>query len=80
MIYARAGVQHLWLVDARYRMLEVLRLHEGNWLRIGVFHDDDKVRAEPFDAVEIALADLWAKLEDEVPPSRALEPPATYAP
>jgi Uma2 family endonuclease len=77
---AAAGVRHVWLVDARYRMLEVLRLHDRNWLRIGVFHDDDKVRAEPFEAVELELAGLWAKLEDEIPPTRALEAPATYVP
>ncbi len=58
-IYARAGVAHAWLVDPVARTLDVLRLHGANWLLVATFGADDKVRAEPFDAVEIPLATLW---------------------
>jgi Uma2 family endonuclease len=61
-IYARAGVQHAWLVNPLLRTLEVVRLsHEKpeHWTTIGVFRDDAKVRAEPFDAFELDLAILW---------------------
>jgi len=61
-IYANAGVRHAWLVHPKHRTLEVLRLHEGKWLTLGVHHDDQKVRAEPFDAIELDLAVLWADL------------------
>jgi Uma2 family endonuclease len=58
-IYAREGVAHAWLVDPGGRTLEVLRLHASQWLLIATFGDDDVVRSEPFEAVELALATLW---------------------
>jgi Uma2 family endonuclease len=61
-IYARAGVRHLWLVDPRFRTAEVMRLHEGKWLTLAVHTDDERVRAEPFDAIELELAVLWSDL------------------
>lgn len=72
--YAAAGVQHAWLIQPRDRTLEVLRLHEGKWLVIGVHQDDQRVRAEPFDAIELDLAVLWQDLVVP-PPSRAGEQP-----
>lgn len=72
-IYARAGVGHAWLVDARIRTLEVYRLVDRRWLLIDVFVDDQKIRAEPFDAIELELANLWADL-----PNRASEEAAEY--
>jgi hypothetical protein len=49
----------MWIVDADARTLTASRLHEGRWLELGTWSDDDVVRIEPFDAVEIRLADLW---------------------
>jgi Uma2 family endonuclease len=82
-IYATYGVRHLWLVNPIQRTLEVLRLHDGKWLTLAVHCDDAKVRAEPFDAIELDLADLWADLVAPTPrrkrkPNRANEPRATY--
>jgi Uma2 family endonuclease len=62
-IYAREGVAHLWLVDPIARTLEVYRLTAEGWLLVGVHEGAAKVRAEPFDAVELDLAPLW--LEEE---------------
>ncbi len=79
-LYARAGVQHVWLVDAVQRTLEVLRAHAGTWLIVGVHRGDVCVRAEPFDAIEIDLAVLWASIAP--PPvrgTRASEEAAEYA-
>jgi Uma2 family endonuclease len=59
-IYAREGVSHAWLVDPRARTLEVLRLEGRNWLVLGVFADDARVRAEPFEVFELELGILWA--------------------
>jgi Uma2 family endonuclease len=59
-IYARERIGHAWLVDPVARTLEAYRL-EGRWVLLGAFRDDAKVRAEPFDAVELELASLWAK-------------------
>ncbi|MDI7267808.1 MAG: Uma2 family endonuclease [Myxococcota bacterium] len=58
-IYAREQVRHTWLVDPAMRTLEVFRLHGSQWLLVATHADDEKVRAEPFDAVEIALGTLW---------------------
>jgi hypothetical protein len=37
----------------------VSRNENGQWLEIGVFGDDDLMRAEPFETQAIALRDLW---------------------
>jgi len=58
-IYAREGVAHAWLVDPDARTLEVLALHEGHWLLLNAYKDDDEVRAAPFDAIAFSLAALW---------------------
>jgi len=62
-IYAREGVPHAWLINPAQRTLEVLRLTAERWLTLAVHHDDQKVRAEPFDAIELDLAVLWMDLE-----------------
>jgi Uma2 family endonuclease len=58
--YAAHSVAQLWLIDPSAKSLEVLRLQKREWLLIGTHRDDDRVRAEPFDAVEIALQPLWS--------------------
>jgi Uma2 family endonuclease len=58
-IYAREGLRHVWLIDPVLRTLEVLRLQDARWLLCGTFGEADKVRAEPFEAVELDLARLW---------------------
>jgi Uma2 family endonuclease len=58
-IYAREGVGHAWLVDPLEQTLEVLRLESQRWSVIGTHEADAKVRAEPFDALELALRALW---------------------
>jgi Uma2 family endonuclease len=61
-IYARAKVPHAWLVNPTQRTLEVLRLTNDGWLTVAVHSDHDKVRAEPFDAIELELGLLWSEL------------------
>jgi Uma2 family endonuclease len=58
-IYARVGVQRLWLVDPLLQTLEVLRLVSERWSRIATHEANARVRAEPFDAIELALHALW---------------------
>lgn len=64
-LYALAGVRHLWLVDPDDRTLEVYRLEAGRWSLIAVHAGDAKVRAEPFDAIELDLSHLWLPLDPE---------------
>jgi Uma2 family endonuclease len=58
-VYAAEGVSHAWIVDPVLETLEVFRLHEGSWLLVLTGGGNDVVRAEPFDAIEIALDGLW---------------------
>lgn len=59
--YAKAGVRHVWLVDAGLKSLEIYR-SEGERLFVLATHSgDEKVRAEPFEAIELDLALLWAR-------------------
>lgn len=76
--YAAAGVRYAWLIHPHNRTLEVLRLHEGKWLGLAVHRDDERVRAEPFDAIELDLSVLWADIL--VPPFRASEQVAACEP
>lgn len=60
-IYATHEVKHAWIVDPLTRTLEVFRLESGRWSLLGVHVDNALVRAEPFDAIELELAALWAR-------------------
>lgn len=59
-VYAREGVAHAWLVDPLAKMLEVWCLEHEKWLRVATWTAEAVVRAEPFDAIELELATLWA--------------------
>ncbi|MFM8330481.1 MAG: Uma2 family endonuclease [Candidatus Methylumidiphilus sp.] len=58
-VYARYGVAYLWLIDPAARILETYALEGGHWMVTGLYQDLDEARAAPFDAVVIALGDLW---------------------
>jgi Uma2 family endonuclease len=58
-IYARERVPHAWLVDPIARTLEVFRLDGETYRVIATWRDAARVRAEPFDAIELDLALLW---------------------
>ncbi|WP_213381317.1 Uma2 family endonuclease [Allochromatium tepidum] len=59
-IYAREGVEHLWLIDPQTRTLEVYRLQaDGHWLLLDTLKDDSPVSQPPFEAVTFPLNALW---------------------
>jgi Uma2 family endonuclease len=58
-IYRREGVGHLWLCDPRIKTLEVYRLEGGRWTELDTYEGDAKIRAEPFESVEIDLSRIW---------------------
>lgn len=67
-IYSAHEVPWVWLVDPLARTLEVLsRASTGEWTLVGSWRDEQCVRAEPFEAIELDLAVLWA---DVVLPER----------
>jgi Uma2 family endonuclease len=57
--YAREGVAHAWIVNPQARTLEVYRLTDGRWVLLAAHEGQAAVRAEPFDALELGLAELW---------------------
>jgi Uma2 family endonuclease len=58
-IYARYGVAYAWLVDPLSRTLEAYARDADVWRKIASCAKDDQVTLPPFDAVRLALADLW---------------------
>jgi Uma2 family endonuclease len=61
-LYAAHGVSWAWLVDPAARTLEAYVLEGGQrWSKPNVYEGPARVRAVPFDAVEIDLSALWAK-------------------
>lgn len=61
-IYARHQVTHAWLVDPIAKTLEVLRLtSHQQWLLLGTYRDDARIRVEPFAAIELNLGRLWSR-------------------
>lgn len=59
-VYAREGIGHAWLVDPIQRSLEILRLEGGRWTLAGTFEENERMRAEPFEALELDLTALWS--------------------
>jgi Uma2 family endonuclease len=60
-LYAAHGVRHAWLVEPIAKTLEVHVLgDEGRWREVQVYQGDVRVRAAPFEAVELELSALWS--------------------
>jgi Uma2 family endonuclease len=59
-IYAREGIGHIWLLNPGLQILEVWRLQRQVWSLVATYGGAERVRAEPFEAVELTLESLWA--------------------
>jgi Uma2 family endonuclease len=60
-LYAEHGVGHVWLVDPVAQTLEVHVLGEGGrWREVRTYRGDERVRAAPFEAIELELSALWS--------------------
>lgn len=70
-IYATHKVPYAWLVDPLQMLLEVFRLEAGRWIVLGVHGESEKVRAEPFQEVELDLAALWIEMRRQRQAERA---------
>jgi Uma2 family endonuclease len=60
-IYAREGVRHLWLVEPVARTIDIFRFKDGDWILVHSFSGEERVRAEPFDAIELDLSVVWSE-------------------
>jgi Uma2 family endonuclease len=58
-IYARAGVQHLWLLDPAERVLEAFSLTNDTWLLAGVATGNDAISLAPFEAITFPMGVLF---------------------
>lgn len=60
-IYAMQGVTHAWLVNPAEQTLEVFRLDGPTYRLLATHAHDAVVRAEPFEALELHLSELWER-------------------
>jgi Uma2 family endonuclease len=58
-IYARESVGHLWFVDPLAKTIEIYRLQSGQWIVANTHSGGERVRAEPFAAIELDLNRWW---------------------
>jgi len=59
-LYARAGVEWVWIVDPDDELLEVYRRTDsGDWLLVATHDGDETIRPMPFEH-PIPLARLWS--------------------
>lgn len=63
--YHRAGIDHYWIVDPDERTLTVHRHTPEGYLVVLVAYDTERVRAEPFGAVELHVGVMLG--DDEEP-------------
>jgi len=66
-VYHRHGVPHYWIVDPRDESLTVLRWTPDGYLEVLVAARGERVRAEPFVAVEWLVGVLFGDDDDEPP-------------
>lgn len=52
-------MDYAWLLDPEARSIEVFRRAGEGWELVGTWSAEDRVRAEPFDAIELELGKLW---------------------
>ncbi len=55
------GVPHYWIVDPEHATLTVMRWSSAAYLRVLDAGIGDVVHAEPFEAIEIGITDLFGR-------------------
>jgi Uma2 family endonuclease len=58
-LYHRHGVKHYWIIDPELETLSVHRWHRDGYLTVLTGERGERVRAEPFDAIELAVASFF---------------------
>jgi Uma2 family endonuclease len=66
VVYARVKVPHLWLVNPLAQTLEIYDLGDAGAWTLRVTHaGSERVRAVPFDAIELDLSRWWLEPEPQ---------------
>ena len=63
----QANITHSWLLDPAERTLVVMRHADGGYLNVLAATALERVRPEPFDAVEFLVASFFDDVEDDEP-------------
>lgn len=63
--YREHHVDHYWLLDPIEETLAVYRWHADGYVELLVAERDERVKAEPFDAIELHVAVLFGEDEPE---------------
>lgn len=58
-VYGREGVSWAWFINSSTRSIEIFKRNEDQWTLLAGLVGEDKVRAEPFDAIELDMSLLW---------------------
>jgi Uma2 family endonuclease len=64
-LYQRHHVGHYWIVDPVEETLAVYRWHSDGYVEILIAERTERVRAEPFDAIELQIGVLFGDDLDE---------------
>ena len=64
-VYQRHDVGHYWIVDPDQETLAVYRWHVDGYVEVLIADRDERVRAEPFDAIEFRVGVLFGDDEDD---------------
>lgn len=58
-LYHRVAIPHYWLVDPRDMTLTVMRWSEAGYITVMRAERGETIRAEPFEAIELAVGTLF---------------------
>jgi Uma2 family endonuclease len=64
-VYHRHQVGHYWIVDPIEETLAVYRWHTDGYVEVLIADRDERVHAEPFDAIELRVGVLFGDDDDE---------------
>lgn len=70
--YHRAGIPHYWILDPMNRSLTVYRWAEPGYLVVLAVESGERVHAEPFEAVELDLEDLFGDATETDAPAEGI--------
>ena len=64
-IYHQHHIAHYWIIDPIEQTLAVYRWHTDGFIEVLAAERGERVRAEPFDAVELRVGVLFGDDEDD---------------